>query len=171
MNRDQKALFVSELNKDLNDAASVIVVHYKGLSVEKMTALRREMSQVNATLKVTKNRLTKLAVKNTPYEGLTTYFTGPTAIAYSADPVAAAKAITKFANDNENLVILGGALGADLMDESRVQALAKLPSLDELRGKIVGIISTPATNIARVLQAPAAQIARVISAYASKNQA
>jgi len=133
-----------------------------------MTDLRRKMSGAGASFKVTKNRLTRLALAGTRFEGISSLFTGPTAIAYSRDPVAAAKVAVEYSKNNAKLVILGGALGADLLDIEGVKALATLPSLDELRGRLLGMIQTPATRIAAVLRAPAGQLARVLNAQAEK---
>ena len=131
----------------------------------------RQMREAGATFKVTKNRLTKLALADTPYAGLSELFQGPTAIAYSDDPVAPAKVAVKFAKDNKKLVVLGGGMEEEVLDANGVQALATLPSLDELRGKLVGLLQAPATKIAGVLQAPGGQLARVVSAYSAKDEA
>ncbi len=136
-----------------------------------MTKLRKEMRDTGASFKVTKNRLTKLALKDSDKTPLSDLFKGPTAIGFSEDPVSAPKAIAKFAKDNDNLVILGGMMGETVLDVDGVKELASLPSLDEIRAKLVGIINTPATRIAGVLQAPAGQVARVIGAYGAKEAA
>jgi large subunit ribosomal protein L10 len=149
----------------------VVVTHYSGLTVAEMTDLRGRMREVGASFKVTKNRLAKRALTDTDKAPLTDFFTGPTAIAYSEDPVAAPKVAAKFAKENEKLVILGGMMGETLLDVNGVKALAELPSLDELRAKLVGMISTPATRIAMVTSAPAGQLARVLNAYAQKGEA
>ena len=133
-----------------------------------MTILRKKMREAGASFRVTKNRLTRLALQDTGFESLIELMNGPTALAYSADPVAAAKAAVNFAKDNDKLVILGGVLNGQVLGVDGVNNLAKLPSLDELRGKLVGMISTPATRIAGVLQAPTGKVARVIGAYAAK---
>ncbi len=171
MNREQKQDLVSSLNTLLQDQTFVAVTHYKGLTVAQMEDLRGRAREAGAGFRVTKNRLTRLALVGTKFEGLSDLFTGPTAIAYSQDPVAAAKVCANFAKDNEDLVILGGALDEEIMDQSQVNVLAKLPSLDELRATIIGIISTPATQIAVVLQAPAGQLARVLNAKAEQGEA
>lgn len=168
MDKMQKTEWIDGLKQSLAQSQTVIVTHYAGLSVAEMTDLRRKVSSTGAEFKVTKNTLAKLVVKDTPFELLTDLFSGPTAISYSPDPVAAAKAVVDFAKDNEKLVILGGALQNEAMDVDRIKALAKLPSLDELRAKLVGMINTPATRIAGVLQAPGAQLARVLNAYAQQ---
>ena len=171
MNREQKQGLVSSLNTLIQDQKFVAVTHYKGLTVSQMEDLRGRAREAGAGFRVTKNRLTRLALAGTKFEGLIDLFAGPTAIAYSQDAVAAAKVCANFAKDNEDLVILGGALDGEVMDLAQVRALAKLPSLDELRAKIVGMISTPATRIAGVLQAPAGQLARVLNAKAEQCEA
>ena len=168
MDRTQKEDLVASLHATFDEANMVVVTHYSGLTVTELGDLRGQMREAGASFKVTKNRLTRLALEGTKYEGLSGLFTGPTAIAYSEDPVAAAKVAVKFAKGNEKLVVIGGALGSEVLDVDSVKALATLPSLDELRAKIVGMISTPATRIAGVLQAPAGQVARVIGAYGSQ---
>jgi large subunit ribosomal protein L10 len=171
VNREQKQDLISSLNTLLQDQAFVAVTHYKGLTVKQLEDLRGKAREEGAGFRVTKNRLTRLALAGTKFEGLSDLFTGPTAIAYSSDPVAAAKVCSNFAKDNENLVILGGALDGQVMTIDQVNDLAKLPSLDELRAKIVGMISTPATRIAGVLQAPGGQLARVLNAKAQQGEA
>lgn len=171
MNRAQKEELVTSLHKTFEDATLVVVAHYTGLTVAEMGELRGRMREVGASFKVTKNRLTRRALDGTKYKSLEGLFTGPTAIAYSADPVAAAKATIDFAKTNEKLVVVGGALGDKQLDLAGVTALASLPSLDELRAKIVGILNAPATRIAVVLQAPAGQIARVLGARAESEAA
>jgi len=168
VDRTQKEDLVASLHATFDEANMVVVTHYSGLTVTELGDLRGQMREAGASFKVTKNRLTRLALEGTKYEGLSGLFTGPTAIAYSEDPVAAAKVAVKFAKGNEKLVVIGGALGSEVLDVDSVKALATLPSLDELRAKIVGMISTPATRIAGVLQAPAGQVARVIGAYGSQ---
>lgn len=170
MNRDQKQEFVSELHQVLGGVQTVVVAHYKGLTVADLNALRAKMAAVGASFRVTKNRLTRLALAGTDFEGLGDLFTGPTGIAISADPVAAAKAAVEFAKGNDKFVILGGAMGSNVLNVAGVQSLASMPSLDELRGQLLGMLNTPATRIAGVLQAPAGQVARVLSAYATKDQ-
>ncbi len=168
MDRTQKEDMVASLHQTFVDANLVVVTHYSGLTVGEIGALRDQMREVGAGFKVTKNRLTRLALKETKFEGLADMFIGPTAIAYSDDPVAAAKVSVNYAKKNDKLVVIGGALGNEQLDVSGIRSLATLPSLDELRGKIVGMLNTPATRIAQVLQAPAGQVARVIGAYGSK---
>ena len=171
MDRTQKREVVAELHEVFNDIGSVVVTHYSGLNVAEITDLRIQMRGAGATFRVTKNRLTKLALDGTPYSPLGELFSGPTAIAYADDPVAAAKVAVDFAKKNDKLVVLGGAMGDTILDTKGVEALAKLPSLDELRGKMVGLLQAPATKVAGVVQAPAAQLARVFSAYGSKEEA
>lgn len=171
MDRSTKEAWVAELNATLQDASFVAVTHYKGLSVKEMEGLRVKMREAGAAFRVTKNRLTRLALSGTKFEGLSDLMTGPTAIAYSEDPVAAAKVCADFAKGNEKLVIMGGSLDGVSLDTAGVQALAKMPSLDELRAKIVGMINTPATRIAGILGQPGASVARVISARAQQGEA
>lgn len=171
MDRTQKEELVASFNEAFSGATLVVVTSQDGLSVAQSTELRREMRNAGASFKVTKNRLTRLALKGTKFEHLSDLFKGPTGIAYSDDPVAAARVAVKFADDNDKFVVLGGGLDEQALDVSAVTALAKLPSLDELRGKLVGMIQTPATRIAGVTQAPAGQLARVISARAEQGEA
>ena len=170
MNRAQKQASIESVNATLKKANIALVVHNNGLTVAQMTALRSKMREVGAEFKVSKNRLAKLAAKDTQYEGISDLFKGPAAIATSADPVSVAKGLVEFAKTNEKLVIIGGAYGSQKLDLKAVEALSKLPSLNELRAKIVGMLQTPATRIATVLQAPGSQIARVISAKAGKGE-
>ncbi|MEK9673789.1 MAG: 50S ribosomal protein L10 [Rhodospirillaceae bacterium] len=169
MDRSEKEQLVSELKDAFSETNMVVVTHYSGLTVTEMGELRDRMREAGAKFKVTKNRLTRLALEGTQFQGISDLFKGPTAMAYSADPVAAAKAAVEFSKKNEKLVVLGGSMGDKALGPDEVKTLASLPSLDELRAKIVGMLNTPATRIAGVLQAPAGQVARVISAY-SKSQ-
>ena len=171
MDRVEKEDLVASLHKTFEDSTIVVVTHYSGLTVAEMGDLRMQMREAGASFKVTKNRLTRRALEGTKYQPLESLFTGPTAIAYSDDPVAAAKVAVNFAKDNEKLIVLGGALGEEQLDLASIKSLASLPSMDELRAKIVGVISTPATRIAVVLQAPAGQIARVLGARAETGEA
>ena len=171
MDRAQKREAVAELNEVFSNASSVVVTHYSGLNVAEISDLRRQMRAAGATFKVTKNRLTKLALDGTPYAPISDLFAGPTAIAYSDDPVAPAKVAVDFAKGNDKLVVLGGAMGDSQLDVDGVKALASLPSLDELRGKLIGLIQAPATKVAGVVQAPAGQLARLLQAYADKQAA
>ena len=171
VDRKEKSELVAALHEKFVEAGVVVVTHNNGLTVAEITNLRRKVRAAGASFKVTKNRLTRLALAGTKFEGIDSLFTGPTAIAYSKDPVAAAKAVADFAKGNDKLVILGGALGENVLSVEGVQALATLPSLDELRAKLVGMIQTPATRIAGVLQAPGGQLARVLGAKARKDEA
>jgi large subunit ribosomal protein L10 len=168
MNREEKQALIESVNTKLKAANIALVVHNKGLTVAQMTDLRRKMREVGAEFKISKNRLVKLAAKDTPFESLTDLFKGPTAVATSADPVSVAKGLVDFAKANDKLVIIGGAYGAQQLDVKAIEMLAKLPSLDELRAKILGMIQTPATRIAGILQAPGGQVARVIAAHSAK---
>lgn len=170
MNRTEKADLVSSLHQTFEGASLVVVAHYSGLTVQELGDLRGRMREAGAQFKVTKNRLTRLALKDTKFEPLSDMFTGPTAIAYSEDPVAAAKVSVSFAKENDKLIVIGGAIDSEQLDANGVKALASMPSLDELRAKIVGMINTPATRIAGVLQAPGGQVARVISAYSQAGE-
>ena len=171
MDRAEKESMVASLHRTFEDASIVVVTHYSGLTVAEMGELRDQMREAGAVFKVTKNRLTRRALEGTKYQPLDEMFTGPTAIAYSEDPVAAAKAAVNFSKTNGKLIVLGGALGDEPLDVNAVKSLASLPSLDELRAKIVAMISTPATRIAGVLQAPAGQVARVLGARGASEEA
>lgn len=171
MDRAQKAELVTELRGVFEQTGLVVVSHYSGLSVADMTSLRVQMRDAGAQFRVTKNRLTKLALEGTKCASISHLFTGPTAIAYSDDPVAAAKVSVEFAKKNEKLIVLGGVMGETELDAEGVKSLASMPSLDELRAKLVGMISTPATRVAGVLQAPAGQLARVFAAYGKSEAA
>jgi len=169
--RAQKAEVVESLNGLFNEAGSVVVAHYTGLTVAEMSDLRARMREAGASFKVAKNRLVVRALQGTAAEPIAHLFKGPTGIAFSQDPIAASKVAAAFAKENKKLVILGGVVGETALDVEGVKALAELPSLDELRGKIVGLLQAPATKVAGVVQAPASQLARVISAYSSKEAA
>jgi len=171
VDRAQKEAAVAGLSQTFGQVNLVIVTQQSGLTVHESRILRRKVREAGASFKVTKNRLTRLALEGTKFQALQSLMTGPTALAYSEDPVAAAKVCVEFAKANEKLTIIGGALGEQLLDANGVQALAKLPSLDELRAKLVGLLQAPATKVAGVLQAPAGQLARVISAYGSQDEA
>jgi len=171
VDRAQKVELVTSLNQVFQNAGVVVVAHYAGLTVKQMTVLRGEMKQAGATVKVAKNRLVRLALPGTPPEGIMDLFSGPTLIAYSDDPVAAPKAAVKFAKDNEQFAVLGGAMGAQVLNVEGVKSLASLPSLDELRGKLARMLQTPATRIAMLTKAPAGQLARVLNAHAQKGEA
>ncbi len=171
MDRSQKADSVAQLNAVFNEVGVVVITRNLGLTVAQSTALRGKMRDAGASYKVAKNRLAALALKDTKYEGLEEYLTGPTALAYSTDPVAAAKAAVEFAKTNDKLEIVGGSMGGQMLDEAGIRALASMPSLDELRAKLVGLVNAPATKIAQVVTAPAAKLARVFGAYAAKDAA
>ena len=171
MEKAKKAEVVEDLSKVFAKAGSVVVAHYSGMTVAQMSDLRARMGAAGATFRVSKNRLAVLALKGTPVEGISHLFKGPTGIAVSDDPIAASKVAVAYAKDNDKLVILGGSVGTTKLDAEGVKALATLPSLDELRGKIVGLLVAPATKIAGVIAAPAGQLARVIGAYSKKDAA
>ena len=168
MDRIQKQEMVAELKEAFTSSEIVIVSKQSGLSVNEAQELRRKMRAEGATLKVAKNRLVKIAVADTDKQGLTDLMSGTTAVSYSDDPVAPAKVLADFAKENDKVEILGGVMGDKVLSAAEVNALAKLPSLDQLRGKIIGVIQAPATKVAGVLQAPAGQLARLMSAYATK---
>jgi len=171
VDRSQKSELVSKLNRTLAEQSIVVVAHNNGLTVAEITDLRRKMRAAGAGFRVTKNRLTRLALAGTNFENLSDLFTGPTTISYSSDPVAAAKVAVDYAKANDKLVLLGGSLGTQKLDVDGLKALATLPSLDALRGSLLGLIQTPATRIAGILQAPGGQIARVLKAKADKDAA
>ncbi|MFZ5608372.1 MAG: 50S ribosomal protein L10 [Pseudomonadota bacterium] len=171
MERAQKQELVAQLHQVFSTTNVVVVAHYSGLTVADMTTLRSRMREAGASFKVTKNRLTKLALKDTDAQAIADLFEGPTAIGYSDDPVAAPKVLSNFAKENDKLVILGGAMGGTKLDADGVKALAELPSLDELRAKLLALVQTPATRLAQVTAAPAAQLARVFGAYGAKDAA
>lgn len=164
MDRVQKEALVADMRARLETASVVVVASQSGLTVEQVTGLRRDMRAANAEFKVLKNTLAQIAVKGTKLEGLTDMLKGPTALAYSEDPVAAAKALVTFANKNDKIQVIGGSLDGKVLNADDVKALATLPSLDELRSKIIAVISAPATKLATLLQEPAARVARVVSA-------
>lgn len=167
MDRAKKQAMVAELQETFESNNLVVLTHQSGLTVTEVSELRKQLREAGGSFKVTKNRLAKIALKGTKFEGLSDRFTGPTAIAASADPVAAAKVAVEFAKKNEKLLIICGSLEAEALDADAVKALATLPSLDELRGQLIGLIQAPATKVACVLQAPGSKLARVFSAYGS----
>ncbi len=171
MDRSQKADSVAQLNAVFNEVGVVVITRNLGLSVAQSTALRGKVREAGATYKVAKNRLAKLAIKDTSYEGIGEFLTGPTAIATSVDPVAAAKAVVDFAKTTDKIEIVGGAMGSLVLNAEGVKALASMPSLDELRAKLIGLVQAPATKIAQLSTAPAAKLARVFGAYAAKDAA
>ncbi|MDR7102329.1 50S ribosomal protein L10 [Croceicoccus sp. BE223] len=171
MDRSQKAESVAGLNAIFNEAGVVVVTRNLGLSVAQSTDLRSKMRAAGASYKVAKNRLAKLAIADTDYTGIDGYLTGPTALATSVDPVAAAKVVIDFAKTNPKLEVVGGSMGSQVLDADGVKALASMPSLDELRAKLIGLVNAPATKIAQLSTAPAAKLARVFGAYAAKDAA
>ncbi|WGF90713.1 50S ribosomal protein L10 [Marinivivus vitaminiproducens] len=168
MLRAEKAKVIDDLHGVFSASEIVVVTHYKGLSVPEITDLRRQVRGAGASFNVTKNRLAKLAVEGTSFEPLRDLFVGPTAIACSSDPVAAAKVVVDFAKKNDKLVLVGGGFGGNILSPDQVRALSSLPSLDELRAKILSLLNTPASRLVGLLQAPGGQMARVLKAYAEK---
>ena len=171
MDRATKEKLVATLGGVFNDAGVIVVAHNDGLTVTQMNDLRGKMAEAGGSVKVAKNRLVKLALEGTDAEGIKNLFVGPTVLAFSPDPVAAPKVVSDFAKANKQIVVLGGAMGTTVLDNASIKTLAELPSLDELRAKLIAMIQTPATRIAGVIQAPAGQLARVMGAYASKGDA
>jgi large subunit ribosomal protein L10 len=171
VDRTEKREFVAALGQVFQDTSMVVVTRNAGLTVAEVSDLRRRMRAAGASYKVAKNRLATIALDGTRFDGIKPMLKGPTALAWSKDPVAVAKTAIEFARTNEKLVVIGGALGTQTLDAAGVQALAELPSLDTLRARLVGMLQTPATRVAGVLQAPAGQIARVLGAYAKKDEA
>ena len=169
MDRTEKREFVAGLHEAFAATSMIVVTHNTGLTVAEATELRRRMRTAGVTFRVAKNRLAHLALEGTRFDGLTPMLKGPTALAWSTDPVAAAKATVEFARTNDKLVLIGGALGAQMLDASGVKALSELPSLETLRAGLLGMLQTPATRIAGILQAPGGQVARVLAAYARAN--
>jgi len=170
LDRTEKRDFVTGLAADLSGVSMVVVTQNLGLTVAEATDLRRRMRASGSTFRVAKNRLAHLAVQGTRFEGLTPMLKGPTALAWSTDPVAVAKTAVEFAKTNEKLVLIGGALGTQTLNADGIKALAELPSLETLRGRLLGMLQTPATRLAGVLQAPAGQLARVFGAYAKRDE-
>ena len=171
MDRAQKAESIEALKSVFNDSGAVVVTHYMGLTVAEMTDLRGRLRKEGAAFKVVKNTLAQKALQGVAGEAGDALFKGPVAIAFAPDPVSAAKVATQYAKDNEKFSVVGGLMGTQVLDKGGVSALATLPSLDQLRGKIIGLLQAPATKIAGVLQAPAGQLARVVGAYAAKDAA
>ena len=168
MERAEKREVVTALHDVFAKTGVVVVAHYAGLTVADMTRLRSDMRSAGGQVKVAKNRLVKLALEGTDAKGIADLLKGPTCLAFSADPIAAPKVAVKFAKGNEKFVILGGAMGAQVLDANGVSSLASLPSLDELRAKLIGLLQAPASKIARTLNEPGAQLARVFGAYGNK---
>lgn len=171
MDRTEKRAFVASLAAVLADTSMVVVTRPTGLTVAEVTVLRQRMRASGATYKVAKNRLADLALEGTQFDAIRPMLKGPTALAWSRDPVAVAKTAVEFARTNEKFVVLGGALGTQLLDAAGVKALSELPSLETLRAGLLGMLATPATRIAGILQAPGGQIARVLAAFAKRDQA
>ena len=157
MNREEKTQLLAELNEFFNNSETIVVAHYKGLTVSEVSELRNNIRKAGAGFRVTKNRITRLALKGTKFEALADLFVGPTAIAFANDPISACKACVEFAKTNEKLLVLGGAMGTGVLSVADINRLATIPSMDELRAKIIGL-----------LQAPGAQLARVTKAYSEK---
>ena len=171
LDRTEKREFVASLAAVFAETSFVVVTQNKGLTVAEVTDLRRRMRANGATFRVAKNRLATLALDGTNFDGLAHLLKGPTALAWSRDPVGVAKTAVEYARTNDKLVVLGGALGKQLLDPAGVKALSELPSLETLRAGLLGMLQTPASRIASILQAPGAQLARVLAAYASKDEA
>ncbi len=170
MTRAAKEVWVEGANSIFGENEIVLITQYQGLNVAEISELRSKVREAGASFKVAKNRLAKRAIEGTNFAALSDQFTGPTAICFGMDPVSAAKVIATFAKGNDKLKLIGGAFGDTLLDEAKIKQLATMPSLDELRGKIVALLNTPATRMAGVLQAPAGQLARVFGAYAASGE-
>tara|TARA_B100000073_G_scaffold144503_1_gene118969 strand:- start:24 stop:530 length:507 start_codon:yes stop_codon:yes gene_type:complete len=168
MKREQKEIFIKNLKTILSENSLVLVFHYRGMSMTDMTDLRVQSFNSGCHIKVTKNRLTKLALEGSDKSELSEFFEGPTAIAYSNDPVQLTKLLTNFAKNNSNLVIIGGIMDNEILSIEKIEILSKLPSLEEIRAQLIGLISTPAQKIASVLTAPSGDLARVFNAYSNK---
>ncbi len=171
VDRAEKREFVTSMNEAFSNAGAIVVAHYAGLTVSQLSAFRAKMKDAGGSVKVAKNRLAKIALQGTEAEKIVDLFKGQTLVCMSNDPISAPKVAVEFAKTNDKLVIIGGAMGSTSLDQDGVKALASLPSLDELRAKLVGMIVTPATRIAQVVNAPASQLARVFAAYAKKDEA
>jgi large subunit ribosomal protein L10 len=170
LDRTEKSDFVASLAAVFAETSMVVVTRPNGLTVAEVTDLRRRMRAAGATYKVAKNRLAGLALEGTRFDGIAPMLKGQTALAWSKDPVAVAKAAVEFARINDKFTVLGGALGAQTLDAAGIKALSELPSLDALRSKLLGLLNAPATRIASILQAPGSQLARVLAAYATKDE-
>ena len=168
MDRAQKRELVTTLNEEWKDTGVIVVAHYKGMTVAQMTDFRKRMKEAGGSVKVAKNRLAKLALKDTGVEAISDLLKGQTCVAYSEDPVSAARVSVKYSRENEKLIILGGAMGKTKLDSDGVKALADLPSLDELRAKLIGLLQAPAGKIARILNEPGGMLARVLAAKGSQ---
>jgi large subunit ribosomal protein L10 len=170
VDRAGKKELIDELHTSLKDTGTIVVAHYAGMTVAHMTEFRKRVKEAGGSVKVTKNRLAKLALKDTDAEGIIELFKGPTVVAFSKDPVTAARIAVNYAKVNDKLVIVGGTMGKNVLDPAAVKALAELPSLDELRAKLIGLLNAPATKIVRTIAEPGAQLARVIQAKAAKTE-
>ena len=168
MDRAQKRELVTTLNEEWKDSGVVVVAHYKGMTVAQMTDFRKRMKEAGGAVKVAKNKLAKLALKDTDVGTISDLLKGQTCVAYSDDPISAARVSVKYAKENDKLIILGGAMGKTRLDIAGVKALADLPSLDELRGKLIGLLQAPAGKIARILNEPGGMLARVLAAKGSQ---
>jgi large subunit ribosomal protein L10 len=168
MDRAEKRELVSTLNEAWKDTGVIVVAHYAGMTVAQMTEFRKRVKEAGGSVKVAKNRLAKLALKDTDSVSISDLLKGQTCLAYSDDPIAAARISVKYAKENDKLVILGGAMGKTVLDANAVKALADLPSLDELRAKIIGLLQAPATKIARIMKEPGAKLARVVQAKSAQ---
>lgn len=168
MDRAQKRELVTTLNDEWKDSGVIVVAHYKGMTVAQMTDFRKRMKEAGGAVKVAKNKLAKLALKDTEVETISDLLKGQTCVAYSSDPISAARVSVKYARENDKLIILGGAMGNTRLDSKGVSALADLPSLDELRSKLLGLLQAPATKIARILNEPGGMLARVLAAKGSQ---
>jgi large subunit ribosomal protein L10 len=168
VDRAQKRELVTTLNEEWKDSGVVVVAHYKGMTVAQMTDFRKRMKEAGGAVKVAKNKLAKLALKDTDVETISDLLKGQTCVAYSDDPISAARVSVKYAKENDKLIILGGAMGKTRLDIAGVKALADLPSLDELRGKLIGLLQAPAGKIARILNEPGGMLARVLAAKGSQ---
>lgn len=160
MNREEKAELLSEMNGLISGSEAVVLAHYRGLTVAEVSDLRKKARELGADLRVTKNRITRLALKGTPFEGLSDFFKGPVIMAYSADPISACKLCVEYAKENEKFLVVGGALNTGMLSKAEIERLATIPSMDELRAKIIGL-----------LQAPGSALARVTKAYSEKQAA
>jgi len=168
MDRAEKAALVSTLNEAWKDTGVIVVAHYAGMTVAQMTEFRKRVKEAGGSVKVAKNRLAKLALKDTDSVSISDLLKGQTCLAYSDDPIAAARISVKYSKENDKLVILGGAMGKTVLDAKAVKALADLPSLDELRAKLLGLLQAPATKIARIMKEPGAKLARVVQAKSAQ---
>lgn len=171
MDRAAKRELIASLHDVFKDTGVVVVAHNTGMVAAQSAEFRKRIKEAGGSVKVAKNKLAKLALKDTAAEGISDLLKGPTVLAYSKDPIAAAKAAVAYAKTNDKLVILGGSMGTTVLDANGVKALAELPSLDELRAKLIGLLNAPATKIARTIKEPGAKLARVVQAQASKDEA